>query len=135
MIDRATLARLLARLARAAPGAFRHDPVFRTAAIGAVVALLMLAGRLGGREGAVPPPAPPPATLGASYGEPSGPAVPAPASAGPIAPSRSLEGIHVRRDPNGPADRFGRFEAGSASTSRDEVPAARPQRKTSDDQP
>ncbi|MBY0259215.1 hypothetical protein, partial [Methylobacterium sp.] len=56
-------------------------------------------------------------------------------AAEPIAPGHSLEGIHVRRDPNGPADRFGRFEAGSAPTSRDEIPAAQPHRKASDAQP
>ena len=117
---------LVLRLARAAPSAFRHDPLFRTAAIGAVLAALMVLGEAGqrfrqaelegraggGRDGAVPAPPPPPAVLGASYGDrdaapPSPPSSPAPRTAEPIRPSRSLDGVTVRRDASVPADRFG----------------------------
>lgn len=113
----------LGRLARAAPGAFLHDPVFRTAAIGALLALLFLVGRLGGHPGPVPPPPPPAATLGATYGQPGGTASAPPPAAGPISPSRSLEDVTVRPDAKTPADRFGTLGA------------TRPSRKDADARP
>jgi hypothetical protein len=124
-VKRAAVLEHLGRLARAAPGAFRNDPVFRFAAIGAVVALLMLAGRLGGHTGSVagPPLPPAPSSLGARYGDQAGAAAPPPAAAGPIAPSRSLQGVTVRKDSSTPPDRFGTLDA------------AQPQRKPANDQP
>lgn len=104
----------LRRLLRAAPAAFRRDPVFRYAAIGAVVSLLLLLARLGGSDpadGSAHPQTPPaPAALGSSYGQ-AGPSLPSPtppASSSPpqIAPSRSLDGVRVAPD-GAPADRFG----------------------------
>ena len=117
-------------LARAAPSAFRHDPLFRTAAIGAVLALLTVLGeagqrfrpskldgmatkeRLVGHDDAVPDVPPPPAVLGTSYGDldvvpPSPPSPAAPRTTEPIRPSRSLDGVMVRPDLSVPADRFG----------------------------
>ena len=64
----------LAKLVRAAPGAFEADPVFRYAALGAGLALILLVLRLGGPSGglgAPPPPPGPPARLGAGYGDPA----------------------------------------------------------------
>jgi hypothetical protein len=112
-------------LARAAPGAFRNDPVFRFAAIGAVVALLMLAGRLAGHAGSVtrPPPPPAPSSLGARYGDQAATAAPPQAAAGPIAPSRSLQGVTVSHDSSAPPDRFGKLDV------------TQPQRKPANDQP
>jgi hypothetical protein len=105
-VNRTAVFRRLGRLARAAPGAFRNDPVFRFAAIGAVVALLMLAGRVAG-----PPPPPAPSSLGARYGDQAGAAAPPPAAAGPIAPSRSLQGVTISQDSSTPPDRFGTLNA------------------------
>ena len=132
MIDRSRLKAELSRLARAAPGAFRNDPVFQAAAIGALLALAFLVVRLGGRPGAVPgavpAPPPPPASLGASYGQggaattPSA-TTPAPASGEPITPSRSLTGVVVQPGTSTPADRFGTLEA------------AKPKRKDPDARP
>ena len=104
-MNAARLGDLLGRLARAAPGAFLNDPVFRTAAISALLALLFLVGRLSGTPGAVPPPPPPPTALGAAYSQSGGPASASPPAAGPIAPSRSLDGVTVRPDDRTPADR------------------------------
>lgn len=114
MMDRFRVIPRLRRLLRAAPAAFRRDPVFRYAAIGAAVSLLALLVRLGGSDpadgGARPQTPPAPAALGSSYGQ-AGPSLPSPApSASPspaqISPSRSLDGVRV--DPGGtPADRFG----------------------------
>ena len=124
-MNREAILEHLGRLARAAPGAFRNDPVFRFAAIGAVVALLMLAGRLGGHPSSVagPPPPPAPSSLGARYGDQAGGAAPPPSAAGPIAPSRSLQGVTVSKDSSAPPDRFGTLDA------------AQPQRKPANDQP
>lgn len=97
------------RLARAAPSAFLCDPVFRTAKIGAVLALLFLVGRLSGSPGAVPPAPTPTATLGAAYSQSGGAAAaPAPPT-GPIAPSRSLQGLQVTPDAREQPDTFGRL--------------------------
>jgi len=124
-VNRAAVLGRLGRLARAAPGAFRNDPVFRFAALGAVVALLMLAGRLGGHAGGVagPPPPPAPSSLGARYGDQAATAAPSPAAPGPIAPSRSLQGVTVSQDSSAPPDRFGTLGA------------AQPQRKPANDHP
>lgn len=120
-MNAARVADYLGRLARAAPAAFLHDPVFRTAAIGAALALLFLIGRLGGHPGAVPPPPPPAAPLGTAYGQSGGVAAAPPA--GPIAPSRSLDGLRVTPEPRAAADRFGTL--GAARPSRKD-PDARP---------
>ena len=114
MIDRSRVTATLRRLLRAAPAAFRRDPVFRYAAIGAVVSLIVLLVRLGGSnpaDGSARPQTPPaPAALGSSYGQvgtslpsPIPPASPSPAQ---ISPSRSLNGVRVAPDGT-PADRFG----------------------------
>lgn len=114
MMDRVRVMATLRRLLKAAPAAFRRDPVFRYAAIGAVVSLLVLLVRLGGIDPsdrrASPQEPPAPAALGSSYGQaepglpsPAPPASPSPAQ---ISPSRSLDGVRVA--PNStPADRFG----------------------------
>ena len=114
-MNRAAVFEHLGRLARAAPGAFRNDPVFRFAA----------AGRLGGHTSSVtgPPPPPAPSSLGARYGDQAATAAPQPAAAGPIAPSRSLQGVTVSKDSSAPPDRFGTLDA------------AQPQRKPANDQP
>jgi hypothetical protein len=124
-VNRAAVFEHLGRLARAAPGAFRNDTVFRFAAIGAVVALLMLAGRLGGHTGSVAGPTPPPAprSLGARYGDQAGEAAPPLAAGGPVTPSRSLQGVTISKDSSAPPDRFGTIDA------------AQPQRKPANDQP
>lgn len=101
----------LKRLLAAAPGAFRHDPLFRYAAIGAVLSLLVLIGRLGGSHtapAAGPPPAP--TALGQRYGEPTAAGAPAatPNTSTPIAPSQSLNAVTIRPDPTAAADSFGR---------------------------
>ena len=110
----------LVHLARAAPGAFKADPVFRYAALGAGLALIMLVLRLGGHSGglgAPPPPPGPPARLGARYGDPTtapqAPTRPTPLATAeaPIAPSRSLQGVSVTQDPSAPPDRFGTLTA------------------------
>jgi len=114
MMDRVRVIATLRRLLRAAPAAFRRDPVFRYAAIGAVMSLLVLLARLGGSDpadGSTRPPTPPaPAALGSSYGQtgasPPSPVPPASPSPPQISPSRSLNGVRVAPDGT-PADRFG----------------------------
>jgi hypothetical protein len=101
-LNRAAVFEHLGRLARAAPGAFRNDTVFRVAG---------------------PPPPPAPSSLGARYGDQAGAAATPPAAAGPIAPSRSLQGVKVSKDSSAPPDRFGTLDA------------AQPQRKPANDQP
>lgn len=110
-------------LLRAAPAAFRRDPLFRYAAIGAVASFLVLLARLGGGDppaGADPVPPPAPAALGSSYGasQPSSPPLsgpPASSEPTPIAPGRSLDGVRVT--PRGsPADRFGTVPASPRSS-------------------
>ena len=102
--------RHLVRLARAAPAAFRHDPLFRLAVFGAGLALLVLLARLGGHEGVVPGPPSPPATLGSFYGDHA--STPAePAATGPIPPGRPLEGLVIHLDPTSRSDRFGTLGA------------------------
>jgi len=96
------------------PGTFRRDPVFRYAAIGAVVSLLVLLARLGGSNAADSGPAPQalpaPAALGSTYGQTgASPSFPVPSAASPprrIAPGRSLDAVHVVPDST-TADRFG----------------------------
>jgi hypothetical protein len=102
--------RHLVRLARAAPAAFRHDPLFRLAVFGAGLALLVLLARLGGREGVVPGPPSPPATLGSFYGDHAG-VLAEPATIGPIPPGRPLGGLVIRPDPASRPDRFGTLGA------------------------
>jgi hypothetical protein len=102
--------RHLVRLARAAPAAFRHDPLFRLAVFGAGLALLVLLARLGGHEGVVPGPPSPPATLGSFYGDRTGTSA-EPTTAGPILPGRSLEGLVIHPDPASRPDRFGTLGA------------------------
>ncbi len=92
--------------------AFRHDPIFRYAALGILVSGLFLIGRLAGPDGTVPGAAPPPnpTALGPTYD--AGPvpsAAPAPPAEPPrIAPGRSLDGVRVVPDATAPADHFGR---------------------------
>ena len=103
----AGLAELLRRHARAAPSAFREDPVFRYAAIGAVAALVMLPGRLGGASTNTPKPQgpPPPATVGRPNG------APAPQVAQPIAPGQSLNSLTAPPDRDDAPDDFGTLSA------------------------
>lgn len=95
----------LRRLARAAPSAFRDDPVFRYAAIGALAALVLHPGRLSGAP--TNPPKPPalraPATLASAYGDGAS----APLATQSIAPGRALNGLTERPDPHGEPDDFG----------------------------
>lgn len=115
--DRLRLLRSARRLAAAAPGAFRHDPVFRYAAIGAIVSLLVVVARLTGGLEQTGPRAPEPPTsgaLGSRYGErrAPGPAPAAPPSPAPsIAPGRTLDGIRIAPETAAPADRFGTLPA------------------------
>lgn len=106
----------LKRLLAAAPGAFRGDPLFRYAAIGAVLSLLVLIGRLGGSHtppAAGPPPAP--TALGQRYGDPTAAGAPAatPDTSTPIAPSQSLDTLTIRPDPTAAPDAFGRVPSRS----------------------
>lgn len=116
-MTRAVLSARLRRWLAATPAAFRQDPVFRFAAIGAVLAFLMLLGRMGphGANPVPPPPAPtgpqaPLAGQGGADAAGGGPQAPA-AVSGPIAPSRSLNGLTITPDSNAPVDRFGTVEA------------------------
>lgn len=110
--DRSWLLGWARRLAAAAPGAFRHDPIFRYAAIGAVVSFLVVLARLTGapdRNGPRPP-EPVSGSLGSTYGEtaaPGAPPPPVPSAALSIAPGRPLEGVRVPPNSAAPADRFG----------------------------
>ena len=105
----------LVRLLRAAPVAWRHDPIFRYAATGAAVALVVLLARLGGNDpdrspGPSRATVPAPAALGDSYRAAGEIPSPITASAAPpapvptIAPGRTLDGVRIEP---APADRFG----------------------------
>ena len=118
MIDGAAVRHHLARLARAAPAAFRDDPVFRYTALGAGLALVAWFGDLGRQGASVPAAPPPPATLGASYADRGGAgasttpnSAQSPVTAVPIAPSRSANGLTITQDPRGQPDRFGTLHA------------------------
>lgn len=118
---------LLGRLAGAIPRAWAVDRPFRFAAIGAVVALVMLLGRLAGGDSHAPPspatkilplPAPgdryepgPPPIEAAPEGPPN-----------PIAPGRPLDGVRIERDPNAPAERFGTMRAVEPQSSSRKAP-------------
>ncbi len=95
---------------RLVPALIRHDPIFRYAAIGALMALLLLVGRAAqdwAGPGAIPATTPsavePPSATG-----PASPNLtqPAPAAAPAIAPGRSLDGVTIAP---APADDFGRL--------------------------
>ena len=95
---------------RLAPALLRHDPIFRYAAIGALMALTFHLGRAAqDRAGPGPIPATPPsATESPSATGPVAPGLPqpAPATAPAIAPGRSLDGVTIAP---APADAFGRL--------------------------
>ena len=83
---------------RLAPALLRHDPIFRYAAIGAFLALLLLIGRAAQDwAGPGPIPATPPSAVESPSATPAAPA---------ISPSRSLEGVTIAP---APADAFGRL--------------------------
>lgn len=111
--DRSRLLGVAGRLAAAAPGAFRHDPVLRYAAVGAVVSLLVIVARLtGGSDRDGPRQLEPRSSgaLGSRYGETEAPGPPPAAAPSPppsIAPGRTLDGIRVAPHTAAPADRFG----------------------------
>ncbi len=95
---------------RLAPALLRHDPIFRYAAIGALMVLLILIGRAAqdwAGPGAIPATPPSAIELPSATG-PVAPGLPqpAPAAAPAIAPSRSLEGVTIAP---APADAFGRL--------------------------
>jgi hypothetical protein len=90
---------------RLTPTLLRRDPIFRYAAIGALLALLLLIGRAAqdwAGPGAIP--AMPPSAIES----PSAPSLarPAPEVAPAIAPGRSLEGVTIAP---APADAFGKL--------------------------
>ena len=95
---------------RLAPALLRRDPIFRYAAIGALMVLLLLMGRAAqdwAGPGAIPA-TPPPAVEPLSATGPASPSLPQPApeAAPAIAPGRSLEGVTIAP---APADAFGRL--------------------------
>jgi len=119
VIARAAVQDLLHRLADAAPVAWRHDPVFRGAAVAAGVTLALFLLRVAG------PHAPdldrpdlastPPALR--QFMPPPGAASPAPSAAQPlsadvpkITPGHPLSDVVVAPTPS--ADRFGTFKPG-----------------------
>lgn len=111
--DRSWLLGWARRLAAAAPSAFRHDPVFRYAAIGAVASFLVLIARLTGgpdRDASRPPEAPVSGALGSTYAETAVPGPPAGAALSPplsIAPGRRLDDVRLAPNSAAPADGFG----------------------------
>ena len=120
MIDRTALFARLRRLAYAAPGAFREDPVFRYAALGAVAALLMLPSRPGDHAASVPrpPPPPPPTALGGAGDSRTAEQPAAARAVGPIAPERPLGSALLRPDARVEPDRFGRLTAAQQNLRR-----------------
>jgi len=117
VIARAAVQGLLHRLGDALPVAWRHDPVFRGAAVATVVTLALFLLRVAG------PRAPdldrpdlastPPALRG--FMPPPGVAPPAaqpPADVPNIAPGHPLSDVTVTPTPS--ADRFGTFKPGKA---------------------
>lgn len=118
MTARVAVQDVLHRLADALPVAWRHDPVFRGAAVAAAVTLAMFLLRIAGQRApeldrpdlAATPPAlrefmPPP---GAASHAP--PAAQPPAEVPKIAPGHPLSEVTVAPTPN--ADRFGTFKSG-----------------------
>ena len=104
------IAARIGRALRLAPALLRGDPIFRYAAIGAFLALLLLIGRAAqdwAGPGAIPA-MPPSAIELPSANGPAAPGLPqpAPATAPAIAPGRSLEGVTIAP---APADAFGRL--------------------------
>ena len=104
------IAVLIGHALRLAPALLRHDPIFRYAAIGALMALILLVGRAAqdwAGQGAIPA-TPPLATDQSSASTPAPPdfTQPAPAAAPAIAPGRSLDGVTIAPPP---ADDFGRL--------------------------
>jgi hypothetical protein len=101
----------LRRLAEAAPSAWNYDPVFRWAAIGAGVALVLFVLRLAAPPalpGPLSAPGPSvPVNLGPTYGTAATGSPPLPSSPAvlpKIAPDRSLQGVTITPAPE---DRFG----------------------------
>ena len=105
---------LLRRLAAAAPAAWRHDPVFRWASIGAGITLALFLLRLAGPHA----PELEPRTLGYTppagmqgltgpRGMPSSAVQPLPAVVPKIAPGHPLSDVTVIPTPD--SDRFGTF--------------------------
>ena len=95
---------------RLMPALLRHDPIFRYAAIGALMVLILLIGRAAqdwAGPGAIPATASS-ATDQSSASTPAPPdfTQPAPAAAPAIAPGRSLDGVTIAPPP---ADDFGRL--------------------------
>ncbi len=97
---------------RIAPPLFSRDPIFRYAAIGALLGLIVLIGRAA-QDWAGPGPIPATPTPSAAIELPlaTGPAAPSPAQPAPeappaIAPGRSLEGVTIAP---APADAFGKL--------------------------
>jgi len=116
MIARAAVQDLLHRLADAAPAAWRHDPVFRSTAIGAGVTLALFLLRVVGPHApdldrpdlAATPPA-----LQQSMPTPGVTPLAAqpPADVPKIAPGHPLADVAVAPTPS--ADRFGTFKPGT----------------------
>ena len=95
---------------RLAPALLRRDPIFRYAAIGALMVLILLIGRAAqdwAGPGAIPA-TPPSAVERPSATGPASPSPvqPAPATAPTIAPGRPLDGVTIAP---APADAFGRL--------------------------
>jgi hypothetical protein len=90
---------------RLAPALLRRDPIFRYAAIGALMAVVVLVGHAA-QDWAGPGPIP--ATPASAIDRPSATGLPqpAPATAPAIAPSRSLDGVTIAP---APADAFGKL--------------------------
>jgi hypothetical protein len=108
------LARALQRLVEAAPVAWRHDPLFRGAAIGAGIALAVLLLRIAGPHNpALDAPSPTLRTLPGGGGQAVRGAIPAPqppADLPKIAPGHPLSDVTVIPTPD--SDRFGTFSPG-----------------------
>ena len=110
---RAVAGDLLHRLADALPVAWRHDPVFRGAAVATVVTLALFLLRVAGSHAPELDPVPPSPVMSLQSpvvprGVPS-PAQP-PAEVPRIAPGRPLSDAAVAPPPDG--DRFGTFTPG-----------------------
>ncbi len=104
------IAALIGHALRLAPALLRRDPIFRYAAIGVLMALIVLVGRVvQDWAGPGPSPATPPSAIELPLANgPAAPGLPqpAPATAPAIAPSRSLEGVTIAP---APADAFGKL--------------------------
>ena len=104
------IAALIGQALRLAPALLCRDPILRYAAIGALMALILLIGRVvQDWTGPGPIPATPPSAVEALSATGSASpdlTQPAPATAPAIAPGRSLEGVTIAP---APADAFGRL--------------------------